>query len=169
MVDSKFILSDYPQFYPSNTVNFNEILQDTLASMSKTIYQVINPVSKKTFNEFVILGNTLRSFEYFSSKSPDEIKYEFENKWLNPQNWDDFKINIGGNYEIIQIRTGKYGNNFTNRLKKLLFGFFAEMTQINSDEYSSRIRYLHEVYLFTAKLIRQNSLIPEFFKLDNSK
>ena len=165
-----FILSDYPSFYNSNTVNFNDLVCDVLKSMSKSIYRIQNPISSHEFHEYIILGNTLRSFEYFSSKTPAQIQKAFENKWLNPQNWQSFKIDLDGNYEIKSISTGEHNNNFSNSdLKHTLFAFLAESNQADLKDYCFELKFLHDLYLFTYELIYQGALIPEFFSLDNSK
>ena len=163
-----FMLSDYPSFYDSSHVNFNELIYLTLESMSKCINQIQNPRVTNDFHEYIVLGNTLRSFEYFSSKSPEEIKKAFEDKWLNPQNWSEYKINIDRDYDIDDISFGKSNIQLiTNSLKYVFFAFFAEANQISLDDYCDDVRYLYEIYLFCAKLIRLNGLIPEFFSLDN--
>lgn len=162
-------LSDNPSFYSSYYVNFKRVITDTLELMSKCIRQIQQPKVRDEFHEYIILGNTLRTFEFFTSKSPEEIERAFQNKWLNPQNFDGFKIDINGDYEIIDISTGSFDNNFTgSKLKFALFAFFAEMNQVDSSLYNERIRYLQEVYKFTAKLIYLSALIPEFFHLDNA-
>ena len=164
-----FILSDDPSFYDSFYVNFKQVITDTLQLMSKCINQIQNPRVKDEFHEYIILGNTLRTFEFFVSKSPDEIRRAFQNKWLSPQNFNNFKVNIDGNYDIIDINTGDFENNFTgSNLKFAFFAFFAEMNQVDVSEYDDKIKYLHELYNFTAKLIYLNALIPEFFSLDNT-
>ena len=165
-----FMLDDYPSFYSSDTINFNDLVFDVLKSMSSSINRIQNPINKNEFHEYIILGNTLRSFEYFSSKSPEQIQKAFENKWLNPQKWESFKIDIDGNYEITSLFTGRHTNNFTNsNLKHTLFAFFAELNQVDIDDYCGNIKFLQELYLFTAKLIYVSGLIPEFFALDNGK
>lgn len=163
------LLSDYPSFYASNTVNFKDIVYETLSSMSNRIYQIMKPYNKNEFHEYIVLGNTLRTFEYFTSKSPKQIQKAFENKWLNPQEWNNFKIDLNGNYDIVRISTG-CDNNFLNpNLKFPLFAFFAESLQVDTTLYNDKVQFLKEVFTFTARLIYLNALIPEFFKLDNNE
>lgn len=170
LVKLNLLLSDFPSFYPSSSVNFNEVLCDTLASMSRSIYKIHTLKRKNEFQEFIILGNTLRSFEYFTSKSPEEIKHAFEEKWNHPQNWNHIKIDLNGNYEIIKINTGEFDNNFfMANLKYPLFAFLAEINQISMEYYCYEIRFLHELYMFTSQLINLNAIVPELFCLDNNE
>lgn len=163
-----FMLADYPSFYSSSHINFKEVLCEVLESMSKCIYHIQHPKVETNFNEYIILGNTLKTFEYFSSKSPDEIKKAFEGKWLSPQNWIEFRLNVDGEYNIDDITIGVDNVRFqVSDFKYMFFAFFAELNQINIDEYCEDIKFLYDVYLFTSQLIYLNALIPELFTLDN--
>ena len=165
----EMVLGNYPSFYPQNE-DFKEILIKTLQSMSKCSRQIQNPVIKSDFIEYVILGNSLKTFEYFSSKSPEEIKNVFENKWHSPNNWKDFKIDINGDYEIIKIDNGEEVNIFqTGDLSRYLFAFFAELKQVDFSKYNDNIKYLFEIFNFTLQLINLNALIPDIFSLESKK
>ena len=170
LVKLNYSLSDYPSFYPSNSVNFNEVLCDTLASMSKCIYQIFNSKISNEFQELITLGNTIRDSNHYTAKTQNEIRFAFEEKWCNPQRWSEMKIIIDGNYEISNIMTGNKDNNFfMSNLKYPLFAFLAEINQIDISFYCDEIRFLHELYLFTAQLINSIELIPEFFQLENDE
>ena len=169
MSNFELLLTNHPIFYHSNE-DFKEILIKTLQSMSKCSRQIQNPVIKSDFIEYVILGNSLKTFEYFSSKSPEEIKNVFENKWHSPNNWKDFKIDINGNYEIIKIDNGEEVNIFqTGDLSRYLFAFFAELKQVDFSKYNDNIKYLFEIFNFTLQLINLNALIPDIFSLESKK
>ena len=166
----KIVLSDFPSFYPSKTTNFNEIISMTLESMSKCANQIEREFDSFDFNEFITIGEEYSSYNPLSSKSEDEIKKLFEDKWLEPQKWSQFKIDLDGNYEIIRIKTGGDDDSFMRaNTKYSLFGFFAELTQIDFSKYCEEIQYMHKLYEFTLELIQLNALIPQFFKLDNKK
>ena len=170
LVKLNYSLSDFPSFYPSNSVNFNDVLCDTLASMSKCIYQMFDSKISNEFQELITLGNTIKGSSYYTSKTQDEIRFAFEEKWCNPQEWRELKIMLDGNYEIINIKTGNNDNNFfMPNLKYPLFAFLAEINQIDISFYCDEIRFLHELYLFTAQLINSIELIPEFFQLENGE
>ena len=163
------ILYDYPSFYNSNTVNFNSILCDTLNSMPQSIFRILNPENNNEFHEYIILGNSLPTFEYFKSKSSDEIKDMFENKWNHPETWEIFNIDINSKYEIQEINTGVDNVEFqNNNLKFLLFALFAELNHIKDVEYCKNIEFVKEIFLFTSNLIQSNALIPELFELDDN-
>ena len=163
------ILSDFPSFYPSNTIDFNDVLFKILSSMSKISFKFQNEFYPDEFKEFIIIGYE-RGYIDFSSEYKKEVKDLFEEKWLNPQKWSQFKIDLDGNYEIIRIKNGGDDDTFIRANKKYsLFGFFAELTQIDFANYCEDIKYLHELYEFTLKLIELNALIPQFFSLDNNK
>lgn len=170
LVKLNLLLSDYPNFFPSKSVNFNEVLCDTLASMSKCIYKVHNSRRIDEFKEYIVLGNILTSFEFFESKTPEEIQSAFEEKWLDPQDWNDFRIDLNGNYEINKIETSSHESRFfQSNLKYSLFAFLAEINQIDTTGYCEKVRFMHKLFLFTSKLININGLIPEFFRLDNDE
>ena len=170
LVRMNFLLEDFPSFYPSNSVNFNEIICDTLASMSRCIYQIHNSRVKNEFQELIFLGNALRDFEFFKSKTKIDIMDAFEGKWECPQRWDGVNIGLNGNYEISKIRTGHFTNNFfKSNLKYPLFAFLAEIDQVDLAFYCDDIIFLHDLYMFTSKLINMNALVPEFFRLDNGE
>lgn len=170
LVRMNFLLEDFPSFYPSNSVNFNEIICDTLASMSRCIYQIHNSRVKNEFQELIFLGNALRDFEFFKSKTKKGIMDAFEGKWECPQRWDGVNIDLNGNYEISKIRTGHFTNNFfKSNLKYPLFAFLAEIDQVDLAFYCDDIIFLHDLYMFTSKLINMNALVPEFFRLDNGE
>lgn len=170
LVRMNFLLDDFPSFYPSNSVNFNEIICDTLASMSRCIYQIHNSRVKNEFQELIFLGNALRDFEFFKSKTKKGIMDAFEDKWECPQRWDEVNIDLNGNYEISKIRTGQFTNNFfKSNLKYPLFAFLAEIDQVDLAFYCDDIIFLHDLYMFTSKLINMNALVPEFFRLDNGE
>ena len=170
LVKLNYSLSDYPSFYPSSSVNFNEVLCDTLASMSRCIYQIFDSNISNEFQEFITLGNTLGGSSYYTSKTQDEIRFAFEEKWCNPQRWNEMKIVLDGNYEIANIKTGQHDNNFfMSNLKYPLFAFLAEINQIDISSYCDEVRFLHELYIFTAQLINSNAMVPELFKLENNE
>jgi len=162
-------LSSYPSFFPSKTIDFKKILYDVLVSMSNNAYNICNP-RIKGFKEYITLGNYIQKHDYSNIKEYGEMKKVFEDKWLNPTSWDEFKIDLNGNYEIIKINTGDFDNNFIRQdLKYPLFAFFAELSQIKIDDYSYNIRFLNKLFQFTLKLIIDLELIPEFFRLDNKE
>lgn len=168
LVKLNFILSDYPVFYPSKSVNFNEVICDMLASMAQGIYQIFNSKVDDVFQEFITLSNNLQ--KNHNSNTPDEIQEIFEEKWENPHFWNKFTIDLDEEYEISGISTGDYYNNFfMNDLKYPLFAFLAEINQINTVFYCNEIKFLQELYVFTAQLINRNALIPEFFKISEDK
>jgi len=170
LVKLNYSLSDYPPFYPSSSVNFNEVVCDTLASMSRCIYEIFDSNISNEFQEFITLGNTLKGSSYYTSKTRNEIRSAFEEKWGNPQRWKEMNVVLDGNYEISNIKTGHYDNNFfMSNLKYPLFAFLAEINQIDISIYCDEVRFLHELYLFTAQLINYNALLPEFFKLENNE
>ena len=164
-----YSLSDFPSFFPSQSVNFNQLMHDTLKAMSRCCYQIQNAKLEKMYKEYIILSNSFHSFDFYSAKSLNELNQIFNDKWGNPENWAEFKLNIDGNYNIIKINTDGINNFLRSDLKLPLFAFFAELSQIDFTSYCEDIKFLHEVYIFTSKLIYSNALIPEFFRLDNGE
>ena len=166
-----FILSDFPPFYDSKFIDFNKLLYDTLDSMSQRVYNIQHMENMPYLQEYIRMGGIITTpLETKQERTPLEIQKDFEDKWLNPQMWDSFKIDINGNYNISNIATSNVINNFnTNDLKFQLFAFFAELSQIDFDNYCEDIKFLHELYRFTLHLIHIGALIPEFFSLDNGE
>lgn len=145
----RFMLSEYPSFYASNSINFKQLLCDSFASFAKCVNQI--PSNR----EFITFGQKLADGS-------------FKQKWSNPKRWKSFTINLNGNYELDGISTGEFENDFKLRdLKLQLFAFFAEMNLNGCKNYCGNIRFLHDLYLFTLQLIYLNALIPEFFSLEN--
>ena len=163
----RMMLADYPSFYSSSHENFTKILCNTLESMSQCIEQIQNPGGPGSFHEYIILGHG-NSIDYFSEKSSEGVKKLFESKWLNPQNWSQYRLNIDSDYDIDNISFGDSKIEFiTSDLKYVFFAFFAEISQIQFYDYCDDINYLYEIYQFTAWLIYRSALIPEFFALEN--
>ena len=55
-------------------------------------------------------------------------------------------------------------------MKLPFFAFFAELSQfLDVSEYCEDIKFLHELFLFTANLISLNAFVPEIFRLDNKE
>ena len=166
----KFSLTDYPIFFPSKSVNFNEVLCNTVNAMSQTATKILNNLSDKFFIEYIIFGKVVSTYSPNAISSNDAILREFEEKWSFPSKWSQFKIDVNGNYGIIKILTGVNIDTFVSSdLKYHFFAFFAEISQVDVDAYCEDIQFLHELFIYTLYLIRRNALIPQFFKLDNNE
>ena len=166
----KFSLTDYPIFYPSKSVNFNDILCNTVNSMSDTATKILNNLSGNFFIEYIIMGPISSNSSSRPINSNEAISHDFEVKWSFPRKWSQFRIDVNGNYEIIKILTGVNIDTFINSdLKYHFFAFFAEISQVDLEVYCEDIQFLHELYIYTLYLIRRNALIPQFFKLDNNE
>ena len=161
--DLKFLLNNRSGFFSSSTVSFKSILIDTLKEFSVSIKRIDKPsVYKTDYIHFINFGSS------FKLKN-DDLEFIFKEKWFHPEKWEKFHININSDYTIDSFDTGLPINFNIRNLNHAFFALFAEFQYSDINQYNNDLKFLHEIYQITSRLISKHALIPEFFKLNNGQ
>ncbi|MCF0227132.1 MAG: DEAD/DEAH box helicase family protein, partial [Methanobrevibacter sp.] len=153
-----FMLEDDPVFYERN---FREILSK--------LYKNLKTFSNNFFKS-VWSGEEYYDFidaDYYSYEKTNDFNETFNNKWLNPNKWDDFTIDIKDDFRIYKINTN-CKNPFNSFNEKLLVGFLSELDYASDiTQYHEKIQFIYKLFKFTIVLIKNSAITPHLFKTDD--
>lgn len=158
------LLEDKPVFYKKD---FKKILNTTYKSISRYVKKNINSYThydRENYHHYYKLDYNEGSFEGDEDDFDDWLEEVFLKKWIMPNLWENFSININNNYNISKIDTNTKNPFKKDKSEDILFGFFMELSQNNISMFNDNIAFLYSVFEFTIELIKNHAIIPELFK-----
>ena len=162
------LLDDNPVFYQKD---FKSILDNIYKSMARYAKKRCENYTRQGYihyEHYVKLDFKADSFRGDEDEYVDWLEEVFIKRWILPNQWDIFKLNINNNYQISKISTNSKTPFTKDKSEHTLFGFFTELSESNIDIFNEDIRFFNLVYQFTLELIKKHALIPELFKSGKS-
>ena len=163
-----FLLEEKPVF---SQKNFKQILKKFYTSSTKFSKKIQKDtgIQYKTYNDIIYLTDTVKQYEGEKEDLGNWINKTFLEKWRQPQKWEKLEIRLNNNYQLTNINTGKKSKLFQEHTEYKLFAFLTEINYTDLNKFNEQIQYLKAIYQFTLELIEKNSIIPEFFQLNNKE
>ena len=168
--DSIFhLLDDNPVFFK---FDFKKNLENIYKSMPRYAKKNIEKYTRENYGQNGYMDYVHTGTEY-ESRKPSGVEYtqwlenQFQRKWMMPQQWEKFNININKNYEISKITTHETSIFNDDNSTDMLFSFFTELQESPIDKFSDNIKSMQLAFQFSLELIKKHALIPEMFKIND--
>ncbi|MBE6493908.1 MAG: helicase SNF2 [Methanosphaera stadtmanae] len=164
-----FLLNDNPIFYDKN---FKSVFDTLFKSISRSSKQFAENYERASvfgvFNTVVDLdGRPINHYDGDLEYYDDWLENEFQKRWHYPKQWEELKIKIDDNYELVEVNTN-CDNVFNGNNAHKLYGFFVERSTSPIDVYASDIQFFDLIYQFSIELIKKHTIIPELFKIKDN-
>ncbi|WP_407382054.1 SNF2-related protein [Methanobrevibacter sp.] len=159
------LLNDNPVFFKKN---FKAILNNIYKSMARFVKRHVDDYTRYQngtgYEFFYPLDYEYERFRGNADDYDGFLENVFLERWGMPNQWNSFKININGNYDISKIRIDKKTPFDDDKSWEALFGFFTELSQSQIDKFCHDIQFLNMVYNFSLELIKKHAIVPELFE-----
>ena len=164
------LLDENPVFYKKD---FKKILNRSFTSMSRYVKRSVDNYSREnlrfgSYNDYIILNKYSADFKGNEDEYTQWLESTFLNKWMNPNQWEKFTINITKDYEISKITTKQDSIFDEHNNTEALFGFFTELQESPIDKFNPNIKSMQLAYYLSVELIKKNAIIPELFMVNDT-